>query len=106
VQVCPVEALKPADLFDGFGVGVPFIEPRKQACDFSCDVGAVHPRLPDRRADLPQARLPPRDRAMQLPSPPVLLARRTSPSHPEFHRAHGRGAARAPEACLSVRVKA
>jgi ferredoxin-type protein NapG len=32
-----VEAIKLADLDDGFGVGVPFIEARQQACDFSCD---------------------------------------------------------------------
>lgn len=37
VQVCPVEAIKLADLRDGFGVGVPFIDAREQACDFSCD---------------------------------------------------------------------
>ncbi|MFO1427488.1 MAG: 4Fe-4S binding protein [Steroidobacteraceae bacterium] len=37
VQVCPVEAIKLADLVDGLGVGVPCIEPRSQACDFSCD---------------------------------------------------------------------
>ncbi|HHH12924.1 MAG TPA: 4Fe-4S dicluster domain-containing protein, partial [Thiolapillus brandeum] len=37
VQVCPVEAIKLADLTDGFGVGVPHIEAREQACDFSCD---------------------------------------------------------------------
>lgn len=37
VQVCPVQAIKLADLVDGFGVGVPYIEPRQQACDFSCD---------------------------------------------------------------------
>ena len=37
VQVCPVEAIHLADLLDGVGVGVPFIEPRTQACDFSCD---------------------------------------------------------------------
>ena len=37
VQVCPVEAIKLGDIDDGFGVGVPFIEPREQACDFSCD---------------------------------------------------------------------
>ncbi len=37
VQVCPVEAIKLSDLDEGFGVGVPFIEPREQACDFSCD---------------------------------------------------------------------
>ena len=37
VQVCPVQAINLADLDDGFGVGVPFIDPRQQACDFSCD---------------------------------------------------------------------
>jgi ferredoxin-type protein NapG len=37
VQVCPVEAIKLADLLDGVGIGVPYIDPREQACDFSCD---------------------------------------------------------------------
>lgn len=37
VQVCPVQAIKLGDLTDGFGVGVPHIESRDQACDFSCD---------------------------------------------------------------------
>ena len=37
VQVCPVEAIKLADAGDGFGIGAPYIDARKQACDFSCD---------------------------------------------------------------------
>ena len=37
VQVCPVQAITLADAGDGFGVGVPYIEAREQACDFSCD---------------------------------------------------------------------
>ena len=37
VQVCPVEAIKLADLVDGMGVGTPYIDAREQACDFSCD---------------------------------------------------------------------
>ena len=37
VQVCPVEAIKLSDLIDGVGVGVPYIDARDQACDFSCD---------------------------------------------------------------------
>jgi len=37
VQVCPVEAIKLADMPDGFGIGIPFIDARTQACDFSCD---------------------------------------------------------------------
>jgi ferredoxin-type protein NapG len=37
VQVCPVEAIKLADGDEGFGLGVPYIDARQQACDFSCD---------------------------------------------------------------------
>ncbi|WP_089724003.1 4Fe-4S binding protein [Candidatus Thiosymbion oneisti] len=37
VQVCPVEAIKLADLLDGIGVGTPYLDARVQACDFSCD---------------------------------------------------------------------
>jgi ferredoxin-type protein NapG len=37
VQVCPVQAIKLADIGDGYGLGVPYIEARTQACDFSCD---------------------------------------------------------------------
>ncbi|MCP4286312.1 MAG: 4Fe-4S dicluster domain-containing protein [Gammaproteobacteria bacterium] len=37
VQVCPVEAIKLADMDEGFGIGTPFIDAREQACDFSCD---------------------------------------------------------------------
>lgn len=37
VQVCPVEAIRLADGDEGFGLGVPYIDARAQACDFSCD---------------------------------------------------------------------
>lgn len=37
VQVCPVEAILLADIDEGFGIGVPYIVARDQACDFSCD---------------------------------------------------------------------
>lgn len=37
VQVCPVVAIVLADIDEGFGVGVPYIDARAQACDFSCD---------------------------------------------------------------------
>ncbi len=37
VQVCPVNAIKLADLDEGVGIGVPYIDAREQACDFSCD---------------------------------------------------------------------
>ncbi len=37
VQVCPVEAIELADIFDGQGQGAAYIDARAQACDFSCD---------------------------------------------------------------------
>ena len=37
VQVCPVQAIKLSDIQDGLGVGVPYVDARAQACDFSCD---------------------------------------------------------------------
>lgn len=37
VQVCPVQAIKLADGDEGYGLGVPYIDAREQACDFSCD---------------------------------------------------------------------
>jgi ferredoxin-type protein NapG len=37
VQVCPVQAIKLADLNEGVGVGAPYVAARDQACDFSCD---------------------------------------------------------------------
>ncbi|MBF0447663.1 MAG: 4Fe-4S dicluster domain-containing protein [Magnetococcales bacterium] len=37
VQTCPVKAIELAGLDEGFAVGTAYIDPRKQACDFSCD---------------------------------------------------------------------
>lgn len=37
VQVCPVKAIRLGDGDEGYGLGVPYIDARRQACDFSCD---------------------------------------------------------------------
>ena len=37
VQICPIQAIKLADIDSGLDYGTPFIEVRNQACDFSCD---------------------------------------------------------------------
>ena len=37
VQICPIEAVKLAGISDGLSYGTPYIDTRKQACDFSCD---------------------------------------------------------------------
>jgi len=37
VQICPIQAIKLADVDAGLDYGTPYIEVREQACDFSCD---------------------------------------------------------------------
>lgn len=37
VQICPVSAIKLSDIDNGLAYGTPYIDPRAQACDFSCD---------------------------------------------------------------------
>ncbi len=37
VQICPVHAIELAGAGEGLGFGTPYISPRIQACDFSCD---------------------------------------------------------------------
>ena len=106
VQVCPVDAIVLADLADGYGVGVPYVDPREQACDFSCDAvqcvlacptGALVYRRP--------AFLPTRDGA-RLARPPVLRAKAKDPE-PTLEIRERMGLARLarPEACLAAQGK-
>ncbi|MBV2247646.1 MAG: 4Fe-4S dicluster domain-containing protein [Lentimicrobium sp.] len=37
VQICPVQAIKLSGATEGLAFGTPYIEPRMQPCDFSCD---------------------------------------------------------------------
>src|SRR5512135_2038442 len=75
VQVCPVQAIRLDDIDQGFGVGVPYIDSRKQACDFSCDAvqcilacptGALVYKKP---ADMPSRS------EMRVANPPILIAK-------------------------------
>jgi ferredoxin-type protein NapG len=106
VQVCPVQAIKLADLVDGFGVGAPYIEARAQACDFSCDAvqcvlacptGSLTYHKPDFLPVRPGAR---------LAAKPVLLAKEKDPE-PTLNMPERIGVARLvrPEACLAVQGK-
>jgi len=106
VQVCPVQAIKLADLVDGFGVGTPHIEARQQACDFSCDAvqcilacptGALvyeKPKFMSVRAGAP------------LAAKPVLLAKEHDPE-PTLNLRERIGVARLtrPELCLARQGK-
>jgi ferredoxin-type protein NapG len=75
VQVCPVQAIKLADIQEGVGNGVPYIDARDQACDFSCDADAMRARLPDRRAEpLIDKKEQTRMGVAELPAPDACLA--------------------------------
>jgi ferredoxin-type protein NapG len=104
VQVCPVSALKPADLFDGAGVGVPYIDARRQACDFSCDVGQCILACPTGALTYHKPDFLPAREGMKLDAAPVLLAKAKEPE-PTLNVTERMGVAKLvnPGACLSVR---
>ena len=106
VQVCPVQAIKLADLVDGMGVGVPYIAARDQACDFSCDAiqcvlacptGALTYHKPDFLPVRPGA---------ALAAKPILLAKEKD-AEPTRNLAERIGVARLirPESCLATQGK-
>jgi ferredoxin-type protein NapG len=106
VQVCPVSAIKLADLVDGFGVGAPYIDAREQACDFSCDAvqcilacptGSLTYHKPEFLAVRPGA---------ALAAKPILLAKEKD-AEPTLNLNERIGVARLtrPEACLAIQGK-
>jgi len=106
VQVCPVQAIKLGDLIDGFGVGVPHIDPRAQACDFSCDAvqcilacptGALTYHKPEFLSPRPGA---------SLAAAPILKAKEKDPE-PTLNLKERIGVARLarPERCLALQGK-
>jgi ferredoxin-type protein NapG len=102
VQVCPVQALKLADLVDGFGIGTPYIAPRDQACDFSCDAAQCILACPTGALTyVKPAHLAARG-AMRMASPPILLAKEKDPE-PTLNLKERMGVARLarPDLCLA-----
>ena len=106
VQVCPVQAIKLADLVDGFGVGAPYIDAREQACDFSCDAvqcilacptGSLTYHKPEGMTVRPGAK---------LADKPILLAKEKD-AEPTLNLAERIGVARLtrPESCLAMQGK-
>ena len=106
VQVCPVQAIKLADLVDGFGVGAPYIDARQQACDFSCDAVQCILACPTGSlAYIKPSFLPVRPGAV-LVAKPVLLAKEKD-QEPTLNLKERMGVARLvrPESCLAVQGK-
>lgn len=106
VQVCPVAAIKLGDIDEGFGLGVPYIAARDQACDFSCD--AVQCILACPTGSLTYNKpefLKVRDGA-PLAHAPILKAKEKD-AEPSLNLKERFGVARLahPESCLAVQGK-
>jgi ferredoxin-type protein NapG len=106
VQVCPVQAIKLADLVDGFGVGVPYIEARDQACDFSCDAVQCILACPTGALVYHKPEFATRREGAALAAKPILKAKEKDPE-PTLNLKERIGVARLtrPESCLAVQGK-
>lgn len=106
VQVCPVQAIKLADLIDGVGVGTPFIDPRKQACDFSCDAVQCILACPTGSLTYHKPDFLPIRAGSELKAAPILLAKEND-AEPTLNMHERIGVARLsrPEACLAIQGK-
>lgn len=106
VQVCPVQAIKLADLVDGFGVGVPYIDPRKQACDFSCDAVQCILACPTGALAYEKPEFLLVRAGASLANKPTLKAKEKDPE-PTLNLKERMGVARLarPEACLAAQGK-
>lgn len=106
VQVCPVQAIKLADLADGFGVGVPHIDAREQACDFSCDAVQCILACPTGALTYHKPSFLTVRSGAPLAAKPVLLAKANDPE-PTLNLTERIGVARLtrPESCLAMQGK-
>ncbi len=104
VQVCPVQAIKLADLVDGFGVGVPYIDAREQACDFSCDAVQCILACPTGSLTYKKPEYMPVREGAALASKPILIAKEKD-AEPTLNLKERIGVARLvrPETCLAVK---
>ena len=106
VQVCPVAAIKLDDLDAGFGLGVPYIDARRQACDFSCDAVQCILACPTGSLTYKKPATLPTRPGMPLARAPVLKAKEKD-AEPTLNLRERIGLARLarPETCLAVQGK-
>jgi ferredoxin-type protein NapG len=103
VQVCPVAAIKLDDIDQGFGIGVPYIDSRQQACDFSCDAVQCILACPTGALTYVKPAFADLREGMKLSRAPVLKAKEND-AEPTLNLKERTGLARLsrPEACLAV----
>lgn len=106
VQVCPVQAIKLADLVDGVGVGTPYIDARAQACDFSCDAVQCILACPTGSLTYQKPSFLAVRGGAPLAAAPILKAKEKDPE-PTLNLKERIGVARLsrPEACLAIQGK-
>ena len=104
VQVCPVDAIRLADLIDGVGVGAPYIDARDQACDFSCDAVQCILACPTGSLTYNKPAFLEIRPGAQLAAKPILLAKENDPE-PTLNLTERMGVARLtrPEVCLAIK---
>ena len=106
VQVCPVQAIKLGDIDQGFGIGVPYIDSRQQACDFSCDAVQCILACPTGALSYKKPLFLPVRKGAALANPPILLAKEKD-AEPTLNLKERTGLAvlLRPDACLARQGK-
>lgn len=106
VQVCPVQAIKLGDIGHGFGIGVPYIDSRKQACDFSCDAVQCILACPTGALSYNKPLFLPVRKGAAVIKPPILLAKEKD-AEPTLNLKERTGLAVLvrPDACLARQGK-
>lgn len=106
VQVCPVQAIKLGDIDHGFGIGVPYIDSRKQACDFSCDAVQCILACPTGALSYIKPLFLPVRMGAAVAAPPILLAKEKD-AEPTLNLKERTGLAvlLRPDACLARQGK-
>jgi ferredoxin-type protein NapG len=104
VQVCPVQAIKLADIVDGFGIGAPYIDAREQACDFSCDAAQCILACPTGALVYEKPKFLTERAGARLPAKPILKAKEHDPEN-TLNLRERMGVARLvrPESCLATK---
>jgi len=106
VQVCPVAAIKLGDIDHGFGIGVPYIDSRSQACDFSCDAVQCILACPTGALSYKKPLFLPVRKGAAVANPPILLAKEKD-AEPTLNLKERTGLAVLvrPDACLARQGK-